>query len=57
MPDMQEEAIRRLHDFKLTETREITPYVWVHSDEKRSRRLTPANYDSEVSAVLVGHLC
>jgi hypothetical protein len=32
MPDMQEGAIRAAgsHDIKLTERREITPYVWVH---------------------------
>ena len=36
MPDMQEGAIRAAgpHDIKLTEAREITPYVWVHPDEK-----------------------
>ena len=26
-----------VHMIKLTETREITPYVWVHPDEERSR--------------------
>jgi hypothetical protein len=58
MPDMQEGAIRAAgsHDIRLTETREIIPCVWVHPDEKRSRRLAPANYDSELSAVLIGHL-
>jgi hypothetical protein len=36
MPDMQEGAIPAAgsHDIKLTKTREITPYVWVHLDEK-----------------------
>jgi len=24
-----------VHMIKLTETREITPYLWVHPDEKR----------------------
>jgi hypothetical protein len=26
---------RPAHMIKLTETREITPYVWVHPDEER----------------------
>jgi hypothetical protein len=36
----------------MTETREITLILM----KKRSRRLAPANYDSERSAVLIGHL-
>ena len=39
MPVMQKAVTRhRVHMIKLTETREITPYVWVHPDEDRRRR-------------------
>jgi hypothetical protein len=31
---MQERA-RRVRVIKLTQTREITPYLWVHPDEER----------------------
>jgi len=33
MPVLQEGAAR--HMIKLTETRQITPYLWVHPDEER----------------------
>jgi hypothetical protein len=29
----------QVHMIKLTETREITPYKWVHPDEERSSHL------------------
>jgi hypothetical protein len=36
MPVVQKSAKSPpVHMIKLTETREITPYVWVHPDEER----------------------
>jgi hypothetical protein len=36
MPIVQETPLRAARDMiKLTETREITPYLWVHPDEER----------------------
>jgi hypothetical protein len=32
------------HMIKLTETREITPYVWVHPDDERCARWAVAPY-------------
>ena len=51
-PSLQERSIgaRRLDMIKLTETREITPYLWVHPDEERwARLLTPGGLFSAVS--------
>jgi hypothetical protein len=36
MPVLQERPLRAArHMIKLTETRQITPYLWVHPDEER----------------------
>ncbi|SRR5258707_935318 len=37
---------RRVRVIKLTQTREITPYLWVHPDEKRGAppRFTPGGF-------------
>jgi len=42
-PSLQERSIRarRLNMIKLTETREIAPYLWVHPDGRGSARSIP----------------
>jgi hypothetical protein len=41
-----------VHMIKLTETREITPYVWVHPDEERLRCVSELRFCSKYSRLV-----